>query len=76
MIEKLTDQEKVQYVKIAKFFTGWLELHSHPEEDDDFHRTIRMSALTYLSLYENFLELYKYVVQKDYINPKNNSKLH
>jgi hypothetical protein len=76
MIEKLTDQEKVQYVTTAKFFTGWLGLHPHPEEDDDFHRTIRMSALTYLSLYENFLELYKHMAQKDYIIPKNNKKLH
>ena len=42
----------------------------------DFHRTIRMSALTYLSLYDNFLKLFQYISEKECIEPKRRSKLH
>ncbi len=76
VITEISELDKQQYARTASFFVEWLVLHPYPEEDDDFHRTIRMSARTYLSLYENFLQLFTRVIQKDYINPKNNSKLH
>ena len=66
MIDKISNLDKLQYAKIANFFTGWLEQHPFAEMDDDTHRTIRMAAKTYISLYENFLELYGYVVTKEY----------
>lgn len=76
MIEKITELDKQQYATTANFFSGWIELHPYPEEDDDFHRTIRMSALTYLSLYDNFLKLFQYISEKECIEPKRRSKLH
>jgi|TARA_Y100000310_G_scaffold223510_1_gene225408 hypothetical protein len=66
MIEKISNLDKQQYANIANFFIKWLEEHPFAEMDDDFHRTIRMSAMTYISLYENFLELYGYIVSKEY----------
>ena len=74
MIDKISNLDKQQYVKIANFFIAWLEQHPHAEMDDDFHRTMRLSAETYLKLYENFLELYGYVVNMEYIT--DNKKLH
>ena len=67
MIDKISNLDKQQYVKIANFFIAWLEQHPSVEMDDDFHRTMRLSAQTYLKLYENFLELYGYVVNMEYI---------
>ena len=72
MIEHITELDKQQYANIANYFIEWLEMHPYPEEDDDVHRTIRMSATTYLHLYENFLDLYTYVVKSTYI-PKSKS---
>jgi hypothetical protein len=66
MIEMISNLDKQQYANIAQFFIEWLEKHPFPEMDDDGHRTIRMSAKTYLSLYENFLELYTYVSNNEY----------
>ena len=66
MIEMISNLDKQQYANIAQFFIEWLEKHPFPEMDDDDHRTIRMSAKTYLSLYENFLELYAYVANNEY----------
>ena len=74
MIDKISNLDKQQYTKIANFFIAWLEQHPHAETDDDFHRTIRLSAQTYLKLYENFLELYGYVVNMEYI--PDNKKIH
>jgi hypothetical protein len=74
MINKISNLDKQQYVKIANFFMGWLEQHPHAEMDDDFHKTMRLSAQTYLKLYENFLELYGYVVNMEYIT--NSKKMH
>ena len=67
MIDKITELDKQQYARIANFFNGWLEKHPFTEMDDDTHRTIRLAAKTYISLYENFLELYSYVASKEYI---------
>ena len=67
MIDKISNLDKQQYTKIANFFIAWLEQHPSVEMDDDFHRTMRLSAQTYLKLYENFLELYGYVVNMEYI---------
>lgn len=66
MIDMISNLDKQQYANIAQFFIEWLDEHPFPEMDDDFHRTIRMSAKTYLSLYENFLELYTYVSNNEY----------
>tara|TARA_B100000586_G_C20065477_1_gene408239 strand:+ start:961 stop:1185 length:225 start_codon:yes stop_codon:yes gene_type:complete len=66
MIDKISNLDKQQYANIANFFIEWLEQHPFPEMDDDIHRTIRMSAKTYISLYENFLELYAYVAGNEY----------
>ena len=74
MIDKISNLDKQQYTKIANFFIAWLEQHPHAEMDDDFHRTIRLSAQTYLKLYKNFLELYSYVVNMEYIT--DNKKMH
>ena len=67
MIDKISNLDKQQYANIANFFTAWLEKHPFAEMDDDTHRTIRMAAKTYISLYENFLELYTYVAKMEYI---------
>ena len=74
MIDKISNLDKQQYAKIANFFIAWLEQHPHAEMDDDFHRTMRLSAQTYIKLYENFLELYGYVVNMEYIT--DTQKLH
>ena len=74
MIDKISNLDKQQYTKIANFFIAWLEQHPHAEMDDDFHRTIRLSAQTYLKLYKNFLELNSYVVNMEYI--PHNKKIH
>ena len=74
MINKISNLDKQQYSKIANFFIAWLEQHPSTETDDDFHRTMRLSAQTYLKLYENFLELYGYVVNMEYIT--DNKKMH
>ena len=74
MIDKISNLDKQQYVKVANFFMAWLEQHPHAEMDDDFHRTMRLSAHTYLKLYENFLELYGYVVNMEHI--PDNKKMH
>ena len=66
MIDMISNLDKQQYANIAQFFIEWLDEHPFPEMDDDIHRTIRMSAKTYLSLYENFLELYTYVSNNEY----------
>ena len=67
MINNISNLDKQQYAKIANFFIAWLEQHPHAEKDDDFHRTMRLSAQTYIKLYENFLELYGYVVNIEYL---------
>ena len=67
MIDKISNLDKQQYANIANFFTAWLEKHPFAEMDDDTHRTIRLAAKTYISLYENFLELYTYVAKMEYI---------
>ena len=67
MINKISNLDKQQYAKIANFFIAWLEQHPLAEKDDDFHRTMRLSAQTYIKLYENFLELYNYVVNTEYL---------
>ena len=67
MIDKISNLDKQQYANIANFFTAWLEKHPFAEMDDDTHRTIRMAAKTYISLYENFLELYTHVANMEYI---------
>ena len=67
MIEKISNLDKQQYANIANFFTACLEKHPFAEMDDDTHRTIRMAAKTYISLYENFLELYTHVAKMEYI---------
>jgi hypothetical protein len=67
MIDKISNLDKQQYAKIANFFIEWLEQHPFSEMDDDTHRTIRLAAKTYISLYENFLELYGYIASKEYI---------
>ena len=74
MINKISNLDKQQYSKTANFFIKWLEHHSFAEMDDDFHRTLRLSAQTYLKLYENFLELYGYVVNMEHI--PDNKKMH
>ena len=74
MINKISNLDKQQYAKIANFFIAWLEQHPLAEKDDDFHRTMRLSAQTYIKLYENFLELYGYVVNMEYIT--DNKKMH
>ena len=67
MIDKISNLDKQQYATIANFFIGWLEQHPFSEMDDDTHRTIRLAAKTYISLYENFLELYSHVANMEYI---------
>jgi len=58
MIEDIKDTDKKQYAKIARFWSYWLEQHPHPEDDDDFHRTVRESAMTYIKLYESWVSMY------------------
>ena len=62
MIESLEPVEKKQFLDLANYLQRWLSSHPHAEEDDDPHRQMRMYAMTYLRLYEEFIKLYKYVV--------------
>ena len=71
MIESISESDKRQYVKIASFFNEWLTQHPDVESDDEFHRMIRISANTYLSMYSHFVQMYAYIVKTDYIEPKN-----
>ena len=59
MIESLKSLEKKQFLELANYLREWLKAHPHVEEDDDPHRQMRMYAMTYLKLYEEFLKLYK-----------------
>ena len=76
MIESLEPVEKKQFLDLANYLQNWLSLHPHPEEDDDPHRQMRMYAMTYLRLYEEFIKLYKYVVTAEYIDKKTTPRLH
>ena len=76
MIESLKSLEKKQFLELANYLRGWLKAHPHAEEDDDPHRQMRMYAMTYLKLYEEFLKLYKYIVVTEYTNKKSTPHIH
>ena len=76
MIESLKSLEKKQFLELANLLQIWLKTHPHPEEDDDHHRQMRMYAITYLKLYEEFLKLYKYIVTAEYIEKKSTPHIH
>ena len=76
MIESLEPVEKKQFLDLANSLQRWLSSHPHAEEDDDPHRQMRMYAMTYLRLYEEFIKLYKYVVTAEYIDKKTTPRLH
>ena len=75
MIESLEPVEKKQFLDLANYLQRWLSSHPHAEEDDDPHRQMRMYAMTYLRLYEEFIKLYKYVVTAEYIDKKTTPRL-
>ena len=76
MIESLEPVEKKQFLDLANYLQRWLSSHPNAEEDDDPHRQMRMYAMTYLRLYEEFIKLYKYVVTAEYIDKKTTPRLH
>jgi hypothetical protein len=76
MIESLEPVEKKQFLDLANYLQRWLSSHPHAEEDDDSHRQMRMYAMTYLRLYEEFIKLYKYVVTAEYIDKKTTPRIH
>ena len=76
MIEGLEPVEKKQFLDLANYLQRWLSSHPNAEEDDDPHRQMRMYAMTYLRLYEEFIKLYKYVVTAEYIDKKTTPRLH
>ena len=76
MIESLTPLEKKQFLELSNYLQKWLKAHPHIEEDDDPHRQMRMYAITYLKLYEEFLKLYKYIVVTEYTNKKSTPRIH
>ena len=76
MIEGLEAVENKQFLDLANYLQRWLSSHPNAEEDDDPHRQMRMYAMTYLRLYEEFIKLYKYVVTAEYIDKKTTPRLH
>ena len=76
MIESLKSLEKKQFLELANHLQIWLKAHPHAEEDDEQHRQMRMYAITYLKLYEEFLKLYKYIVTAEYIEKKSTPHIH
>ena len=76
MIESLKSLEKKQFLELANHLQIWLKAHPHTEEDDEQHRQMRMYAITYLKLYEEFLKLYKYIVTAEYIEKKSTPHIH
>ena len=76
MIESLKPIEKKQFLQLSNYLQKWLKAHPHIEEDDDPHRQMRMYAMTYLKLYEEFLKLYKYIVVREYADKKVTPHIH
>ena len=76
MIESLKSLEKKQFLELANHLQIWLKAHPLAEEDDEQHRQMRMYAITYLKLYEEFLKLYKYIVTAEYIEKKSTPHIH
>ena len=76
MIEGLEAVEKKQFLDLANYLQRWLSSHPNAEEDDDPHRQMRMYAMTYLRLYEEFIKLYKYVVTAEYVDKKSTHRIH